>query len=141
MENDTDAIVRTYTEYFGAFQSLDPEAVLPFYHMPFLALMPAGVVAVGHIDSARALFAPMMMALRARGYARSEWSRLGVQQLSESAAVLSCDVARHKADGSVLERFGATYAFHRTDSGWKIAMLVIHDREAVLDLPRPEQAT
>ena len=135
MGSERDAIVRTYTEYFGAFQTLDPEAVLPYYHLPFMVLSPAGVAAAGDTASARTMFSGMMSALRGRGYARSEWSRLGVQQLGEDAAMLGCGVARFKTDGTVLERFGATYTFRRTDAGWKIAVLVVHDAGAMLDLP------
>ena len=138
MATDRDAIARTYLEYFEAFQTLDPGAVLPYYATPFLVLTPAMVRAVNDRADAGALFAEMMKALRARGYARSGWSRLGVQQLGADTGMVSCEVTRYQADGTPLERFGATYTLRRDGAEWRIATLVIHDADAVLDLPRWE---
>ncbi|HEU0093744.1 MAG TPA: hypothetical protein VFS78_16655, partial [Vicinamibacteria bacterium] len=38
--DDADAIRRTYSEYFQVFQTLRPEAVASFYHVPCMALSP-----------------------------------------------------------------------------------------------------
>ena len=91
--------------------------------------------AVAGIDEARALFAGMMKGLAARSYGRSEWTRLGLKQLGASVAVLSAGVVRYRTDGAELERFGATYTMRKTDAGWKIVMLTVHDADGVLDLP------
>jgi ketosteroid isomerase-like protein len=139
MASDGDAIARTYASYFEAFQRLDPEAILPYYHTPFMVLAPSGVMAVAGQAEARGLFGEMMKGLGERGYARSEWTSLGVHPLSESTAMVSAGVVRYKADESVLERFGATYTLRRTDAGWKIVVLAIHDADTVLDLPRRER--
>jgi ketosteroid isomerase-like protein len=135
MNDDQDAIARTYAAYFEAFQRLDPEAVLPYYHLPCTIVLSDAVLAVAGVAEARALFAEMMKDLAARGYGRSEWTRLGVKQLGASLAVLSAAVIRYQTDGAELERFGATYLLRRTDAGWKIAVLTVHDIEAVLELP------
>jgi len=135
MGEDREGIARMYADYFEAFQSLDPDAVLHYYHQPFMVLSSAGVLVLAGAAEARALFAEMMKGLRARGYGRSEKAGLGLKQLSESAAVLSARVVRYRTDGAELERFGATYTLRKTDSGWKIVMLTIHDFDAVLDLP------
>ena len=134
MNEDTDAIARMYTGYFEAFQRLDPDAVLPYYHMPCAILIPEAVLAVAGVAEARALFAEMMKGLAARGYGRSEWTGLGVKQLGANLAVLSAGVIRYRTDGAELERFGATYMLRKTDAGWKIAVLTVHDADAVLDL-------
>jgi ketosteroid isomerase-like protein len=135
MAGDGDAIARTYADYFEAFQRLEPEAVLPYCHTPFMVLAPSGVMAVTGQAEARDLFGEMMKGLRERGYARSAWRSLGVHQLSESTAMVSAGVVRYRADDSVLERFGATYTLRRTDAGWMIVVLAIHDADTVLDLP------
>jgi hypothetical protein len=57
-----------------------------------------------------------------------------VKQLGANLAVLSAGVIRYRTDGALLERFGATYMFRKTDSGWKIATLAVHDADAVLEL-------
>lgn len=140
MADERDAIGRAYASYFEAFQTLDPEAVLPYYHTPFLALTPAGVQVANDVAHARVMFAGMMKGLRERGYARSGWARLGVGQLSADTGMVSCEVTRYRADGTVLEGFGATYAFRKTEAGWRIVMLTIHDADTVLDLPQWEPA-
>lgn len=135
MEDEPEAIARTYLDYFDAFQKLDPDAVLPYYDMPCMILSSDALRAVAGIDEARALFAGMMKGLAARSYGRSEWTRLGLKQLGASVAVLSAGVIRYRTDGAELERFGATYTMRKTDAGWKIVMLTVHDVDGVLDLP------
>jgi hypothetical protein len=54
-----------------------------------------------------------------------------VERLSAQAALLTTDVVRYAADGRELESFGATYNFRKTDDGWKIAVITIHDPTAV----------
>jgi hypothetical protein len=34
---------------------------------------------------------------------------------------------RYKVDGKELERVGVTYVLHKVDTGWKIAVLILHD--------------
>jgi hypothetical protein len=38
---------------------------------------------------------------------------------------------RRKTDGQELERVGVTYLLHKTESGWKFAVFVLHDAEEV----------
>jgi ketosteroid isomerase-like protein len=134
MVDDREAITRTYADYFRAFQSLDPEAILPYYFVPCLFLSPQGVFVIRDATEALTLFGDMTKGLRARNYGRSEWADLGVKQLSENAAVVSTRVIRYKADAAELERFGATYMLRKTESGWKIVTLTVHDADAVLEL-------
>jgi ketosteroid isomerase-like protein len=135
VEDEAEVIAQTYLDYFEAFQKLDPDAILPYYDMPCMILSSDALLAVAGIDQARDLFAGMMKGLAARSYGRSEWTRLGLKQLGASAAVLSAVVIRYRTDGAELERFGATYTMRKTDAGWKIVMLTVHDAGGVLDLP------
>lgn len=127
MTKTTDAITRTYRDYFEAFQTLNPAAVLPYFHFPFTIVTPVSVTAVSTITEGRALLATMMHGLKASGYESSEWSNLLVKPLSEDTAMLSVRVIRFKTDGEELEQFGATYLFRRSDDAWRIAVLIIHD--------------
>jgi hypothetical protein len=34
---------------------------------------------------------------------------------------------RYKTDGQELERVGVTYLLYKAESGWKIAVVVLHD--------------
>jgi len=44
------------------------------------------------------------------------------------------EAIRHKIDGQELERVAATYVLRRTNDGWKIAVLTVHDPSNVLRL-------
>ena len=81
-----------------------------------------------------ATFTPAMEGLRTRGYARSELSMLRIKQLSATTTLASGIAVRYKADGQELERAGVTYLLHKTDRGWKIAVLVVHDADSALRL-------
>jgi ketosteroid isomerase-like protein len=132
--SERDAIAQTYADYFRAFQTLRLEAVVGYYHVPCLAISPQGVSVMTTIDEIHALIGGMQATLKARGYGRSEWANLHVKQLSDQAAVVSTMVLRYKTDGTELERFGATYALRRTEAGWKIVVLTIHDPDTVLEV-------
>ena len=134
MPSPLDAVLTTYTAYFDAFQKLDPETVMQFCHVPCAAISSQGVMVCGSADEVRGFFGWMMTALRARGFVRSVPESTTARQLSEDTAILSTRVLRFKADGSELERFGATYTFRRTGDGWRIAVLTIHDADTVLNL-------
>jgi len=41
---------------------------------------------------------------------------------------------RYDVRGQELERIGATYVLHKTDTGWKIVAIVTHDASEVLRL-------
>ena len=131
MTDETNAIRRTYDEYFQVFQTLRAEAVASFYHVPCLALSPQGVTVMTTSEEVRALFRTMRTALAARNYARSERGDLLVTVLSDQTALVHTSVVRYATDGKELERFGATYIFRKTDGGWKIAVITIHDPGAV----------
>ena len=131
MTDDTEAIRRTYDEYFQVFQTLRPEAVASFYNVPCLALSPQGVTVMSTSEEVRALFRTMRTALQARDYARSERGELHVSRLSDQIALVSTSVVRYAKDGRELERFGATYLFRRMDAAWKIAVITIHDPDRV----------
>jgi Domain of unknown function (DUF4440) len=127
MTQTTDAVTRTYSEYFEAFQTLNPATVLPYFHLPFTIVTPRSVTGVASVTEGRALLATMMHGLKASGYESSEWSNLWVKALREDTALLSVRVVRFKADDEVLEQFGATYLFRLSDGAWRIRVLVIHD--------------
>ena len=45
LDNDQASVVRVLHEYYGAFSTLNVEAVLPFFHEPALLISPQGVFA------------------------------------------------------------------------------------------------
>ena len=133
-KGDIAAVTRVLTDYYNAFSTLDVQAILPYYHEPSLLIAPGGVAAMPTHAALAATFTPAMEGLRARGYAGSELSMLHVKGLSGTTTLASGIAIRYKADGQELERAGVTYLLHKTDRGWKIAALVVHDADSVLRL-------
>ena len=125
--NDEAAVTRMLADYYGAFSTLNIEAIKPYFHQPALIIAPAGVVAVPTSDAVAAFFAPAIETLRAQGYARSEFTSIQVKRLSTTAASASGVAVRYKSDGQELSRVGITYLLHRTEAAWKIAVMVLGD--------------
>jgi ketosteroid isomerase-like protein len=134
MTDDKEAITRTYTAYFQAFQTLNPQAVLPYYHVPSMLLSPQGVTIMATATEVEALFSQIIEGLKARNYARSELTDLRVQQLSDSIAMLSISGVRYTTDGEQLERLGVTYTLRKTDASWQIVLTTIHDPDSIIGL-------
>jgi ketosteroid isomerase-like protein len=123
------AVTQLLADYYSAFSTLDIQAILPYFHQPALLIAPAGVAAVPTSSALASIFAPVIEDLRTRGYGRSELSLQQVKLLSSTAASASGVARRYKADGQELERIGVTYLLHKAETGWKIAVVVLHDTD------------
>jgi len=124
-----DAALRTLADYYSAFSTLEIQAVLPFFHEPSLLISPQGVFAAPTFAAVAAVFTPTMEALRTREFGRSELSVRHVKSLSASETLVTGVAIRYKRNGQELERVGVTYALHKTDAGWKIAVIILHDAD------------
>jgi len=112
--------------YVQAFQSLDPHATLPYYHVPCMFISPQGVRVMATAAEGAGLFAQVMEGLKACSYGRSELTDLHVQQMSENTAFVSVHRVRYTSDGQELERLGETYTLLRTDDDWTITVAMIY---------------
>ncbi len=72
MNNEKEKIIRTYRDYIQAFQSLDPKAILPFYHAPFISISSREVRVLNTLSEIEASFARNMDILRESKYARTD---------------------------------------------------------------------
>jgi hypothetical protein len=108
------------------------EAILPYFHQTVLLIGPPGVLAAPTFAVLASIFVPVIEDLRARGYGRSDLRLQQVKLLSATAALASGVARRYKADGQELERVGVTYLLHKADTGWKIAVVVLHDTDEVV---------
>lgn len=128
MEDDKAAVTRVLTEYYSAFSTLEVQAIAPYFHEPSVLIIPGqGVIATPTHAAITALFTAFLEALQARGFARSELTALHVKRLSSATTLAGGIAVRYKTDGQELDRAGVTYLLHKTDSGWKIAVIVVHD--------------
>ncbi len=92
------AVKQILEDYYRAFSTLDIGAILPYFHEPALFIGPSGVFPVPTSAVLTSVLGSTIEDLRAKGYGRSE-----------------------------LEQVGVTYLLHKTETGWKIAVLVLHD--------------
>jgi ketosteroid isomerase-like protein len=131
-DDDKAAVAQVLTDYYRAFSTLDAEAVKPYFHEPWQLVSPAGV-GVGTTRAAlAAVFQPAMEALRARGFAKSELINLHLKRLSAATVIAGGVAVRRKTDGEELERAGVVYLMQKTNAGWQIATIVIHDADDAL---------
>jgi ketosteroid isomerase-like protein len=121
------ATIQVLTDYYAAFSTLDVDAFLPYFHEPCLLIGPEGMFAAPTHAVLATAFATPIEDLRTRGFGRSELDVRHTKALSETAELVTGIAMRYKADGQELERVGVTYVMHKNDSGWKIAVLILHD--------------
>jgi len=119
--------VTALKDYYAAFSTLDAQQYLSYFHEPSLLIGPQGVFAATTRALLMTVFAPAVETLRAKGFGRSELSVRDLKSLSATATLVTGVAIRYKIDGTELERVGVTYVLHKTDSGWKIAVLILHD--------------
>ena len=124
---NNDAVLRMLAGYYSAFSTLEVQAVLPYFHEPSLFVSPPGVIATPTFAALAAVIAPTMEGLRTREFARSELSVGYVKSLSASATLVMGIAIRFKRNGDELERVGVTYVLHKGETGWKIAVIILHD--------------
>jgi hypothetical protein len=126
--NDDQAeVVCVLNGYYGAFSTLKGEVVLPYFHEPSLLIGPQGAFAATTHTLLATAFTPAMEGLRARGFGRTELSVRNLKSLSATAALVGGIAQRYKIDGQQLDQAGVTYVLYRTEAGWKIAVVIIHD--------------
>jgi hypothetical protein len=70
-------------------------------------------------------FAPVIEGLKAKRYGRSEFVEPQVTMLTETAALVRGVAVRYAATGPEIERIQISYLMHRSETGWKIAMMVV----------------
>jgi ketosteroid isomerase-like protein len=127
--NQNSAVVQVLTDYYAAFSTLDIESFLPYFHEPSLLIGPQGMFAAPTYAVLTTAFAPLIESFRARGFGRSELSVRDVKRLSATTALVTGIAIRYKTDGQEMDRAGVTYVLDKKDTGWKIAVLILHDAE------------
>jgi ketosteroid isomerase-like protein len=127
--NNEVAASRVLDDYYSAFSTLDVQTVLPYFQEPALLIGPGGMFMAPTRAALPTAFTPTMEGLRGRGFARSELSMRDVKSLNVTTTLVAGVAIRYKLDGQELDRAGVTYVLQKGDSGWKIAVLILHDKE------------
>ena len=110
-------------EYYKAFSTLNLSEIVSYFCEPSMTVASQGVSAGDRAKLAESL-APMIQSLKAAGYARSEFVQSQVTMLGETDALVRGVAVRYTAAGAEMERIPISYLMHRSDVGWKIAVLV-----------------
>ena len=110
MAQNESVIARTFRDYVQAFQTLKPQALLRFCHVPCVFIAPQGVLVMASSAEIETFFTQVMENLNARSYARSELTDLQMNRMSQHTALVSVGRIRYKTDGQELERLGNLHA-------------------------------
>jgi len=108
-DDDKAAVTQVLVDYYKAFNTLDAHAVGPYFHEPSQLVSPAGVVPTATRAAVAAAFQPVLEALRARNFARSELTDLRLKRLSATTVLAGGVAVRRKTDGQELERAGVVF--------------------------------
>jgi hypothetical protein len=119
-------LVTRYVEGFGG----SPALTVEFYAEPMIYVGPDRVSVFTSKQDAIAFVEGMLARLRPRGFSYSTAERCFVRMLHPSIALCAVAGTRRRADGSELERIGATYLLTGSPT-WKIGELIATDLERV----------
>lgn len=131
--NDEAELRGVFTAYDGAWQNLDVEAILPYYHYPCMLLTSVGVLVKNSAEELRPFIAGIVEDMKSAGYGDSNIAEVSCKQLSNNLALVSMHAVRFDNGGEQIGEGVTTYTFTRSDGQWKIAVLAPHD---VATMPR-----
>jgi hypothetical protein len=117
-----DEITRLVTRYAEGFAG-DPYATIEFYAFPMIHVGLDAVSVIGSQDEAAAFVEGILTRLRPTGFSHTTFERCFVRLLHRSVALCSVDGTRRRADGSPIERIGATYVL-TAHPDWRIRELI-----------------
>jgi len=118
-----------FEEIAAAFSALDLPRFRRCYALPCQFVTAQGMMSARDDAEFNAFFEPMIARLRTENFGRSEFEALRIRELGATLALATMRWTRWRADGSVLERLGATYTC-RFEQGWRIVGLIGHPVDA-----------
>lgn len=115
-----------FNKYMQAVETLDTEAVLPFYHLPIMLIAQQGVFVALDTNTLRASLSQFMEQLRNQSYRRTEVEGLTVRKLSLDLALFSGTFVRFNTNDEEITRLGFTYTMRNAGS-WKIVVAAAYE--------------
>ena len=110
-------------DYYKAFSTLDLDACVPFFTQPCMFIGLQGTFAVANREDLGRVLGPIVEALRANDYQRSEFLEPQFTSMTENTVLVRGVAVRYRASGTELERVHVSYLVHQTDAAWKIAVV------------------
>ena len=121
---ELDAFFASYRE---AYTNLDLEAVLDHYNVPLLSVTAGELYWLTTSEELESVMGAYLDTLADGDYDHGEIDAMSYHRLSERDVIASSAWTRYTTDGDVFERLGTAYLCRRTDDGWRIVALVLHD--------------
>ncbi len=121
-----------FVDYFRDFSNLDLKAIVSYFHLPCVFIVPHDVLVFSTSAEVEAFWAPRFADMKASGFDHTERREASIQVLNDNTAMASSLAVRFKKDGTQLERRGAAFAVRKTDEGWKIVTVIHHSPENVI---------
>lgn len=100
MSEQDDLVPETFRRYVRAFETLQPEAVLPYHHEASLFVSPEVVMALRSGADVAGFFPRVMAALRADGYAGSWFPEPAVVALSDTLKMVRASGSWKRAEAT-----------------------------------------
>jgi hypothetical protein len=114
-----------YRRYIDIFNQQQTDQLVACFAHPYAAISGSrGFVPVAGVEEHRKSLLRAMLALKTRGWVRSEIDSVNTWPLNDHLGMIVSDVTRYKANGSVLESLRACYTLCRDDASWRIVTIV-----------------
>ena len=131
MNNQLDAIQKTFVDYAEAFNLLDPTQVEPFFQLPSMMMSSDLVVVLKKSNEVIGLFTAFMDKLKKENFKESKILSLQVSQLSDNQGLVVGVAKRFNQADVEMEHFGFTYTMRKVENKWKIIAGVLHEPETL----------
>ncbi len=126
-----DDYLKHYNDYLN--NSNNKETILQAaesYHLPALQIIPNIPLRVINSHLKLAIGTQNFLnKLRTSGVDHMRWEKVDIHQLSEKSAIASNVGIRYKKNGDIFNKAAATFMMYKSEDGWKIAALTLHDVE------------
>jgi ketosteroid isomerase-like protein len=122
--------LEAFKKYTESFTSQDPKAIPAHYCEPALMVTPQGVQSLPGAAAVEQAYARIMADLPKLNYARTEFTSLREQVLSDDLVMITGWGTWIDQDGKPFMPFGLTYTLRKTTAGWKIVVALIHGADA-----------
>ena len=131
LEQEVDQL---FIDYFRDFSNLDLKAIVSYFHLPCVFIVPHDVLVFSTSAEVEAFWAPRFADMKTSDFDHTERREASIQALNDHTAMVSGLAVRFKKDGSELERRGAAFAVRKTDDGWKIVTVIHHSPDNVIHM-------
>jgi hypothetical protein len=130
-------ILKTFGTYAQLFNLLEPDKVVPFFHLPSMLMTGKEVAAMQTTADVKKVFTTLMEDLKHKNFAKSEIiGDLKTSQLSDNQGQVVGAAKRFDKDDKEIEYFGFTYTLRKTtDNEWKIIAGVLHEPKILIEVP------